>query len=181
MTSSHSGLGHVDEHAVPEDAGVVDEHVDVAEGVDRRSGSAARRPAKSATLSVLATASPPRALISSTTSWAGPGVGARAVLRPAEVVDHDLGSLAGEQQGVVPADASPGARDHRDTTVQCAHQCLPLVCPTRGIGSDHSGLKLATRVPRSRLLRGIPGGSVTRVGHPVGHPVGDTPFPAGPW
>ena len=34
MTASHSSVGHVDEHAVAQDPGVVDEDVEPAEGVD---------------------------------------------------------------------------------------------------------------------------------------------------
>ena len=62
-------------------------------------------PSQSEMSSPLATASPPMASISSTTSWAGPVGGAAAVHLAAEVVDHDLGALLGEHQRVLPADA----------------------------------------------------------------------------
>ena len=78
-------------------------------------------PSQSATLSPLATASPPMALISSTTSPAGPGRAAAAVDLGAEVVDDDLGALAGELEGVAAADASPGAGDDDDPAVADSH------------------------------------------------------------
>ena len=62
-------------------------------------------PSQSVTSSALATASPPAARISSTTCSAGDAVVTRAVDRAAEVVDDDLGTLGGEEQGVLTADA----------------------------------------------------------------------------
>ena len=35
MTESHSSSRHVDQHPVAQDAGVVDQHVEIAEGLDR--------------------------------------------------------------------------------------------------------------------------------------------------
>ena len=90
--------------------------------VDQRLGA---RP-RSATLSVLATASPPAARISSTTSWAGPGVRAAAVVAAAEVVDDDLRALAGEEQRVLAADAATGAGDDRDASVELSHVSSPF-------------------------------------------------------
>ena len=64
-------LGHVHEHPVAEDPGVVDEDVEAAE-VGRSPAATIRpAPAKSATFSPFVTASPPAALISSTTCCAG--------------------------------------------------------------------------------------------------------------
>ena len=63
-------------------------------------------PSQSLMSSPLAMASPPMALISSTTCWAGVSVGALAVHGAAEVVDHDLGALVGQQQRVLAADAA---------------------------------------------------------------------------
>ena len=62
-------------------------------------------PSQSATSSVLATASPPRARISSTTCCAGPASAPTPSAAAAEVVHHDLGALPGEQQRVLAADA----------------------------------------------------------------------------
>ena len=67
-------------------------------------------PSTSETSSPLATASPPMALISSTTSPAGPLGPTAAVHLGPEVVDHDLGTLAGELDGVGPADATARRR-----------------------------------------------------------------------
>ena len=61
-----------EQHAVADEARVVDEHVEAAERVDRGLHEPAA-PLQSAMSSVFATASPPAATISSTTSCAGPG------------------------------------------------------------------------------------------------------------
>ena len=66
--------------------------------------------------SVLATASPPAAMISSTTSLRGPVVAAGAVARDAEVVHDDLGALARERERVLAADAAAGAGDDDDAS-----------------------------------------------------------------
>ncbi len=95
-------------------------------------------PSQSATLSPLATASPPIALISSTTSWAGPGRLAGAVHLAAEVVHDDLGAVLREHQGVLAADAPGPSRHDRDSSLaQPSHGAFPLVvgpgsreCPT---------------------------------------------------
>ena len=73
-----------------------------------------RAPSQSATSSVFATASPPSAVISSTTVCAGPSVGATAVDGAAEVVDDDLGALRGQFQRVAPPDPTSRARDNCD-------------------------------------------------------------------
>jgi hypothetical protein len=62
---------HLVEEAVAQDAGVVDHHVDAAE-VSSAHCTMRAALAASLTLSVLATASPPSALISFTTCCAGP-------------------------------------------------------------------------------------------------------------
>jgi hypothetical protein len=41
--------------------------------------------------------------------------------RAAEIVDHDLGAVLGQLQGVAPADAVPGAGDDGDLAVEHAH------------------------------------------------------------
>ena len=71
MTASHSVLGHVEAEPVTQDAGVVDDHVEPAEGLDRLVDQR-RAPAQVEMSSVLAAAWPPAATISSTTCWAGP-------------------------------------------------------------------------------------------------------------
>ncbi len=60
---------------------------------------------------------------------AGPGAASSPApaMSPAEVVDHDLGALLGQHQGVLPPDAPAGARDQADATfTDPAHrQTLP--------------------------------------------------------
>ena len=98
MTASHSSSVMFDEHPVAQDAGVVDEHVEAAERVDRLLDDPLGAVPKSQTSSALATASPPAAAISSTTSWAGPRGSRRCRRRAAEVVDHHLGAVRGEHR-----------------------------------------------------------------------------------
>ena len=102
---------HVDEHAVAEDAGVVDHHVEAAEGVDGGADHRTAVPVRAS--SPLATASPPMARMASTTSPAGPGTSG-AVDLGAEVVDDHLGSLAGRTRGRARgrSPASAGDDDH---------------------------------------------------------------------
>ena len=61
------GLGHVGQHPVTQDPGVVHHDVQVAEDIDGLLDQL-RPPSQVAMFSVLATASPPAALISSTTA-----------------------------------------------------------------------------------------------------------------
>jgi len=86
---------------VAEDASVVHQDVKVAKGIERRLISA-WPPFHSATLSALATASPPMALISSTTLLRGGAVIPGAVHSPAEVIDDHAGSFGGEKQARAP-------------------------------------------------------------------------------
>ena len=113
--------GHVDQHPVPQDAGVVDQHVEPAERLDRGvdqplgalpvghvvavgHGFAAGRPD----------------LVDHLTGWAGGP--AAAVDLGAQVVDHDLGPLPGELQGVAPADAPAGSgHDHDPPVTNATH------------------------------------------------------------
>ena len=79
-------------------------------------------PSQSLMSSPLATASPPMATISSTTSWAGPLSLPSPSIVAAEVVDDDLGAVVGEQQRVLAADAPTRPGDDRDPSfVQPAH------------------------------------------------------------
>ena len=109
---SQSVLGHREHHAVPQDAGVVDHDVDVAESVDGllhhgpgivEAGHAAAvddrlSPARGDGLDHLGR---------------GRHVGTSAELVAAQVVDHHLGPVLGEHQGVLAADAAPRAGDER--------------------------------------------------------------------
>ncbi len=72
----------------------------------------------SATDSKLATAVPPRFLISSTTSSAGAAFEPAAVGRAAGIVDHDLGALSSAEQRDLAADAAARAGDDDDLVLQ---------------------------------------------------------------
>ena len=78
-------------------------------------------PSQSVTSSWLATASPPAARISATTSSAAP-----ARLALGEVVDHDAGPLGREVQGVGPAEAPARTGDDRDAAVERSHRFVLL-------------------------------------------------------
>ena len=89
---------------------------------------------------------------------------ARAVDRAAEVVDHHLGPLGGEQQGVLASDAAAGPGDDRDPSVQCSHVVGPPVVPIVSggwrprerapAGARHVGRGPAAGSNRTRRLGG---------------------------
>ncbi len=99
---------HLGEPAVAEVAGVVDQHVEVAERLD---GGLHH---------------PPAAVPVAHVVGAGHRLAARGPdlvddgRRPVDVVDHHPGPLAGEEEGVLPAEAPAGARDHRHPAGQGA-------------------------------------------------------------
>ena len=156
------GLLGVHEHAVAEDAGVVDQHV------ERR-----RRCRSPAAPSPPPRPSRPRRGADATASPAqgddlvdhllGRGVGrVAAVLGHAEVVDHDLGALPGELQRMLPADAPAGpGHDHHSsiTDALCMNLTLrhvqhkPGTVPPHGSGPGDTGR----------------GGAVDRPAHAVRH------------
>ena len=76
---------------------------------------------RSVTLSVLATASPPAALIRFDHLLRRGPVGAFAVDRRAEVVDHHLGALLGRQDRRLASDAAPAAGDQHNLSVEQSH------------------------------------------------------------
>ena len=129
---------------------------------------AARR--RSTRREVSATASPPAATISSTTVCAGPGVGAVALDRPAEVVDDDLRPARGQQAGVAAADAAAGAGDDRHPAVE-AVRAHPWLLPSVDRGS---GLTLDRPIdthnghgPSPAGERGLPGTLVDEAAQPA--------------
>ena len=106
MTASHSSSVMLAMHAVAQDAGVVDQHVEVAERVDRRLDQALGALEVGDALAVgdgLAAGGDD--LVDDLLRRRG--VGAAAVHVAAEVVDHDLGPVAGQRQGVLPPDPRP--------------------------------------------------------------------------
>ena len=109
-------LAHVGEHAVAQDAGVVDEDVEAAEGVDGGLHEALGAVPVADVVGVGdGLAAHGLHLVDHLLGRAG--VVALAVHRAAEVVDHDLGAVVGEEERVLAADPPPGARDDRDATL----------------------------------------------------------------
>ena len=98
----------------------------------------ASAPSGVATLSGLATASPPFFLISSTTCCAGPGGGADTGPVAAEVVDDDLGAARGELERVPAAEAVPGPGHDRHAAVvaQFRHPLSPHIAATTPLGDN---------------------------------------------
>ena len=120
MTASHSSSLMLIEHAVAQDAGVVDEDVEAPEGVDRRVdevlgalpvgdvvGVGDRLAARCLDLGDDVVR---RALI-----------GASALVRAAAVVDHDLGALGSEEQGMFAPEPTSGSGDDRHAADQGSH------------------------------------------------------------
>ena len=113
-------LGHVRQHPIPEDSGVVDEHVEVPERfdglIDQPLGAL---PVRHVVVVGYGLAAGRGDLVH---HLLGRGqVCARAVGVAAEVVDDNFGAFFGEQDGVLPADAPPGAGDDGDATCQRVH------------------------------------------------------------
>jgi hypothetical protein len=118
---------HVDEHAVAQDAGIVHQHVDRPEGVDRRLDEAPRPVVVRDVVAVGDGLAPHGADL--VDHFAGrPRRGAAPVHLAAEVVDHDLGALAGVEQGVLTADATARSSDDDDPTVTDTHVVQLLWC-----------------------------------------------------
>ena len=118
-------LCHVDEHPIPQDAGVVDEDVQVTEvlngGVDEAL----------ATFPVGDVIGVGHSLAAHGPNLIGHHLGcatviARTVHRATEVVDHELGAFLGEEQGVLTTNAAACSGDDCYPSVQCTHDCLPL-------------------------------------------------------
>ena len=107
---------HAVEDAVAQDAGVVDHAVDAAEVVDRRLDDAlgALRVGDAVAVGHRRAAG---LLDLADHLIRDRDVGALALGRAAEIVDHHLGALGGGQHGDLPPDAPPRAGDDDDLTV----------------------------------------------------------------
>src|SRR5882757_4819232 len=113
-------LGHRGEERVAQDAGVVDHDVQATELGDRVLDQALRAVPGGDVVGVRVRPSAGRDdLLRDLVGR--PGIGALAGVAAAQVVDHDGRALAGQQQGVLPADPAAGAGDHRDLAVQESH------------------------------------------------------------
>jgi hypothetical protein len=106
-------LGHVEQHPVPQDASVVDENVEAAEDLDRLVDQSAGAVPVGDVVGV-GDGDPARGLDLVHDGPGRAGVGPAAGHRAAQVVDHDVGTLAGQLQGVSPPDAPAGAGDDGD-------------------------------------------------------------------
>jgi hypothetical protein len=109
------------DHAVAHEAGVVHDHVEAPEGLDRRR----HQGAGAVPVGDVVAVGDRGAAGGDDLVHDGLGGGGRrvaAVERHADVVHHYLGALAGELEGVTPADAPPGAgHDHDPAVADAAH------------------------------------------------------------
>jgi hypothetical protein len=103
-------LGHREQHAVTEDAGVVDQHVQTAERVDRL-GDEALGPVPRADVIGVRRGLATEGLDLVHDLLRGAGIAAAAVACATEVVHDDLPALGSEHHRVLATDASTGARD----------------------------------------------------------------------
>jgi hypothetical protein len=110
-------LGHVDEHTVAQDAGVVHEDVEVAERLD---GGVDQALAAFPVGHVVAVGDglAAHALDLGHDLLGRRETATRAVGGAPEVVHDDLGALGGEEEGVLTADAAPRPRDDGDPAVR---------------------------------------------------------------
>jgi hypothetical protein len=123
-------LGHVHEHPVAEDSGVVDEDVEPAELVDRLPHEALR-PGEAGDVLAIRRRLAARGADLLHDLLRGARVRSLAGEPGAEVVDHELRSGPGEGERVRAADPAPGARDDRDLAAQIGHSCgaYARTCP----------------------------------------------------
>ena len=119
------GFGHVGEHPVTEDAGVVDHDVEFAEVFDRLVHHAlGTLPAGDVVAVDDGLAAHAFDLGNDVLGWGG--VVARSVDLTSEVVDHHLRSLAGELDSVASSDPSAGTGDDDHLPVADSHDRDPL-------------------------------------------------------
>ena len=123
-------LGHGEEHGVAHDAGVVDEHVEVAELVDRLAHQVGRPgPVRHVVVVGGRLATSPADDVGDLLG--GALVHPLAADRAPYVVDHDRGPLAGKLERLTPADAVAGAGDDRHLAVEQSHGVLSLSLGSR--------------------------------------------------
>ena len=105
-----------EEHAVADEARVVDQHVELTEGVDRGLHEAVRALPVGDVVGVRDGFAAERVDLVDDV-LCGSGATPAAVERDAEVVHDDSCALAGESECVLAADAAPGARDDDDAAL----------------------------------------------------------------
>src|SRR5690606_14501063 len=149
----------VDQYAVAQDACVVDHRIEPSEGlerrVDHRGGAGGIRDVVSVGHGLAA-----RRFDLVDHLLRRPDLAAGAVLRTAQVVDHDLRAFGGEQQCVLPADAPARARDQRDLPVQASHSRLLHVVVLGSLGRPSTRCAMMSRwissVPPPSRMPGTP-------------------------
>jgi len=111
---------HVGERPIPEDPGIVDEHVEVAKGLHRQLNQLPRLlPIGDVVVTV---DGPTSTRLDLPCDLPGRGaVRAGPVYVPAEVIDHHPGPFRGEEQRVGAAKASAGAGHNGDPAIKSTH------------------------------------------------------------
>src|SRR6266511_2763904 len=131
-------LFHVDEHAVTQDPGIVDEDVQAAECCDGAVDQALRAGEIGDVLSVR-NGRAAEGLDLPHDVVRGAGVGALAGQRRAQVVHDDLCAGTCQRKSVLPADPAAGAGDDCDLSVELGHYCLlvslPVMLPSLWVAS----------------------------------------------
>jgi hypothetical protein len=114
-------LRHVRQHAVTQDAGVVDDGVEIAERLDRSVDESLRTfPRRHAVAVGHGLATHPLDLLDDLLG--GTEVATGAVDVATEIVDHDLGAVRRQAQGMLTADPAPGTgHDGNSTLAKLAH------------------------------------------------------------
>src|SRR6202011_1294143 len=107
-------------HPVAQDAGVVDQHVQVAELVD---GPGDERFGALPVGDVVVVGHRPATVGDDLVDYqlGRTVVPAPARLLASEIIHHHAGALGRQQQRFTPADAAPGSRNDCDLAIQCAH------------------------------------------------------------
>src|SRR5690625_4832655 len=113
-------FGHVGEHTVPEDARIVDDHVERSIGVDRRGDQVLCTIPGRDVIAVGDGRSAGR-LDLVDDGLRGSRVATGAVHVPAEIVHDDPGTLFSEHQRVLTADSSAGPGDDADAVLADSH------------------------------------------------------------
>ena len=136
----------VEDHAFAEDAGVVDEDVEAAEGIEGGLDDALG--AGEGSDGVVVGDGRPAGVADGVHDLIGGVVGAIPLARDgsAEVVDDDLGALGGEEERLAAADAPAGAGDDRDAALESG---------APGVGHGASFMRVSCAV-------------VARAGRPMG-------------
>ncbi len=118
-------LGHREDHLVAQDAGVVDDDVEAAEGFDGLVDDVARGLEVGHVVVVGDRVA--AAIADDRSDLLGRAlVGALAGHRTAEVVDHDLGAGGGQLESFASSNSVAGPRDNGNFAVEQSHVAVPL-------------------------------------------------------